>query len=61
MTERFELSLKTGNAAFEDQPASEIARIIKDAAERIENGEFEGNLYDINGNRVGCFFVKGKR
>lgn len=42
------------NAAFEDQgPAFEVARIFRDAAQRIENGDLEFALRDINGNRVG--------
>ncbi|ARL04283.1 hypothetical protein [Burkholderia pseudomallei] len=42
------------NAAFEDQgPAFEVARIFRDAAQRIESGTLEFSLRDINGNRVG--------
>lgn len=42
------------NAAFEDEgPAFEVARIFRDAAQRIENGDLEFALRDINGNRVG--------
>lgn len=48
------LFIETHNAAFEDAPASEIARILRDLADRIErNPEPYTVLRDINGNRVG--------
>lgn len=43
-----------GNAAFEDAgPAFEVARIFREAADRIENGDLDFVLRDVNGNRVG--------
>jgi hypothetical protein len=50
------------NAAFDDAPASELARILRDTAKRIqENGDGEITLRDINGNTVGYFtIVRGK-
>lgn len=55
MTERVHIELTTGNAAFSDEPASEIARILRELADRIESGMAtdETPLRDINGNRVG--------
>jgi hypothetical protein len=57
MAEKIFLELSTnGNAAFEDEPASEIARILRDAAKRIEHGNYgDGGfrLNDINGNVCG--------
>lgn len=50
----------TGNAAFEDAPASEIARILRELAKRMEDGDFpEGDtpVRDINGNRCGSVFL----
>lgn len=41
------------NAAFEDEPSTEIGRILRDAAERIGEGNFDFPLYDVNGNNVG--------
>jgi hypothetical protein len=39
-----------GNAAFEDAgPAFEVARIFREAATRIENGNLDFKLYDVNG------------
>jgi len=50
----YTLSIKTDNAAFEDDPGYEIARILRQVADRVECGE-EGDiiLRDVNGNRVG--------
>jgi hypothetical protein len=59
MSERISVTLETnGNAAFEDSPATEIARILREAAKRIENGDFGSDgdgfrLNDINGNKCG--------
>lgn len=48
------LFIETENAAFEDEPATEIARILRDAASRIENSAPRYmTMRDINGNRVG--------
>lgn len=54
------LTLETGNAAFEDTPATEIARILRAQADLIEAGmatEFTP-LRDINGNRVGVCTIE---
>jgi hypothetical protein len=48
------LSMETGNAAFADAPGAEVARILRSTAERVEGGELELVLRDINGNRVGA-------
>lgn len=50
----FTLTLNTDNAAFEDYSA-EVARILRTAADRIENGVGAGSLADANGNAVGSF------
>jgi len=51
---KFKLEIETDNAAFEDGPESEVARILRALAARIEN-EFcmSQPVFDINGNRVG--------
>lgn len=58
-----QLTIHTDNAAFEGTPASEIARILRHAADRIEADDWtgigpDGNptllLRDANGNRVGA-------
>lgn len=55
---KFKLTMDLGNAAFEDNRAYEIARILRDIAAHIEDGmddEPHGNCYDINGNNVGHY------
>ena len=54
--ERFKLWITMENAAFEAAPQAEVCRILRDVAERIEsNGYWEGNIRDVNGNRVGQY------
>lgn len=63
----FKLSIKCENAAFcyDENPtiqsaAPEIARILRDVAGRIEQGELYNthkNIKDINGNIVGTFVL----
>jgi hypothetical protein len=54
------IKVKTDNAAFEDSPCAEVARILRDLADKLENFAPRGglpkepcNLRDINGNTVG--------
>ena len=49
------LFIETGNAAFDDEPATELARILETLAARIrDNGpETYVILRDYNGNKVG--------
>lgn len=56
----FKLTINCGNAAFEDDPGAEIARILSDLAKRAGRGgvgvrgeKLEGIIRDANGNRVG--------
>lgn len=51
----FKLTIETGNAAFDDCPGAEVARILREAATAIERGTRGAPLHDINGNRVGRF------
>lgn len=56
---KFEVALSTNNAAFADDDLGyELARILRELADRIEDGGIAGagsviRLRDINGNRVG--------
>lgn len=46
--------IETGNAAFDDgYKELEAARIVADAADKVERGDFDFKLRDINGNTVG--------
>lgn len=60
MAEIFTLTINTDSAAFDETPASEITRILRKAADQVDAGIFEGNLYDINGNKCGAFSVNSK-
>ena len=43
-----------GAAFVDDEPRGEMARILRDLAQRLEEGsEEKGGMYDYNGNRVG--------
>jgi len=50
------IKVQMDNAAFED-PAVELARILRDLAKHVENGDTERRLMDINGNHVGTFSI----
>jgi hypothetical protein len=56
---RLTVKIHTDNAAFDGALEAETARILRDAAERIEQGDLPARagevvaLRDINGNRVG--------
>jgi hypothetical protein len=50
----FELKIKTGGAAFQDDCShQELRRLLKCIEALLEDGITSGVLVDINGNRVG--------
>lgn len=54
----FGLTLRTANAAFHPEfgdGSDEVARILRDVADRVEAGDRTGVVRDINGNPVGTF------
>lgn len=62
----FTLKIQTTGAAFSTyddavtmaeqyHPSPEIARILRNVADRIENGDTVGFCIDANGNNVGSF------
>ena len=53
----FTLTINTDSAAFEDNVgAAEIARVLREAANKIErNFELNGVVRDVNGNKCGGF------
>lgn len=60
---QFRLQIACDNAAFEDGMATELARILRDVARRIESGEDCGSFVsvrDVNGNVVGSFALKSE-
>lgn len=64
MSKQFKLHINTGNDAFGDTKASqdlEIARILRQVANRIERGDpchMYRDILDLNGNIVGKFALK---
>lgn len=48
----FTLKIETDNAAFEDL-SGETARILRDIAKKLDDGQTDGKGKDINGNTVG--------
>ena len=56
------IEIETGNEAFADgNEAAELARILREAARKIQRGHTEFKLRDSDGNRVGwCEYVPGE-
>lgn len=51
---KLKIVIDMGNAAFSDAPEWEVARILRDYADRIEGGrDMNAFMMDVNGNRVG--------
>lgn len=50
---RFTVTIDTANAAFEDP--GELPRILQGIIDRVWNGDTDGSVRDVNGNRVGAF------
>ena len=46
-------NIATDNEAFGDEPEVEVARILRQIASRIEQGETDGRTRDSDGNMVG--------
>jgi hypothetical protein len=63
MTEslRFNLFIDCDNEAFAEDPKSEISRILRMVAKRLDNDDPCNNyrdIFDSNGNSVGQFVLK---
>lgn len=57
---KFKLEFNCDNAAFDDLEA-EIARLLQVAAEKVQDGNKQGILLDLNGHLVGKFSITGRR
>ena len=60
---QFRLFIDCDNAAFEDEPAHELARMLRDVAKRLESGDgFDTwrDLRDVNGNVAGKAALKAR-
>lgn len=54
MADRMIIEIDMGNAAFDENASGEMARILRDLADRLDNGiPDRTNVFDINGNRIG--------
>jgi hypothetical protein len=49
----FKIEFATDNAAFDDDGAGEVARILRAVADQVEAGGGQGQARDYNGNTVG--------
>ncbi len=62
----FKMTIDTGNGAFRNEygetdeemeqldPSSwELRRILKEVEDSLEDGNIQGKIFDVNGNRVG--------
>lgn len=51
---RMQIHFDLNNAAFDESPCGEVARILRDLANRMEDGIFDvTKISDLNGNRIG--------
>lgn len=57
MAERITIIIETGNSAFDDFPNTEVARILRSMANRIEETGKLPAPCDFNGNRCGSVSV----
>ncbi|MCZ2397899.1 MAG: hypothetical protein LC100_15325 [Chitinophagales bacterium] len=61
---KFNFYVYLDNAAFEDNPSIELARIMRETADKIEqSGEipkYYQNVRDYNGNIIGRYAAKPK-
>lgn len=55
------VKIKTGGSAFRNEDetldTNEIVRLLRQTAQKIENGYTDANIADINGNTVGRFEI----
>ena len=61
---KFTLAIECDNAAFDDEPGAEIARILKRVANNMRDTSLRGNdscsLHDYNGNKVGHWHYEAR-
>ena len=52
------IRINMDNEAFEENESLELARILRELIEEIEDKDaLKRNLFDINGNKVGTFEI----
>ena len=55
----FKIEFETDNAVFHNSGATETARILRTIAKRIEEGNLDGKVMDLNGNSIGHYELNG--
>jgi len=55
MNSGFKLTITCDNAAYSDGWEIEVARQLRNIADKLERGHEYGNIMDYNGNKVGNF------
>lgn len=58
----FNVHISLKGAAFDDLPEYEVARILREIAEHVENDgllDYPRRIHDVNGNRVGFYQAEG--
>lgn len=58
----FKLQIETGNAAFDEEnggAGEEVARIMREIANKVADGNTSGIAADFNGNTVGRWSLEG--
>ena len=58
MNVKFNVSLDSSNAAFQDGVITEITRILDGIVDKMWNGQEGGPVRDSNGNKVGEWNVE---
>ena len=53
----FTMRIDMSNAAFDDEEANELRRILQVVSERLAHGDVAGSCMDTNGNTVGGFVI----
>ena len=54
---KFALDFNTDNEAFSDDKCAEIARILREVIDQIENNSQDTRkIYDLNGNEIGTWW-----
>jgi hypothetical protein len=55
----FELKFKMDNSIFDEDPLTEIIRILYEVRDELGCGNHYGKIMDVNGNSIGTYKVKG--
>lgn len=56
------VEISTENDAFREDKAAEIARILRELADKVQSQPNEGGvLRDINGNPIGMWLLRSER